>query len=131
MKRLDQIIENRSRNFTKFLDLCPEWMFKDFQLDGQSNYAFNIILKQPDKELFNRLCVLFDNSGIEYRVGSAGGGNQMRQPYVRNIFKFTDNQIKEIVPIADHVHFFGMYIGNFPDLKDEEIEWLCKIIRNV
>lgn len=131
LKRLDSIIEKRARNFERFLSLSPEWMYKDFDLNGQSNYAFNIILKEPDKKLFKNLCLLFDDNKIEYRVGSAGGGNQLRQPYVRKITGYSDQEIISKVPCADHVHFYGMYIGNFPDLNDSEIIWLSSILSNV
>ena len=85
LKRLDQIIIKRAENFERFLELMPNWVFKNFNLDGQSNYAFNLILKDPDKELFNKLCMKFEQNSIEYRIGSAGGGNQIRQPYVKAI----------------------------------------------
>ncbi|MDC2963098.1 DegT/DnrJ/EryC1/StrS aminotransferase family protein [Prochlorococcus sp. AH-736-K15] len=131
LKRIEQIVQKRASNFEKFLSLCPNWIFKDFLLDGQSNYAFNIILNEPDINLFKRLCDKFHEYRIEFRIGSAGGGNQMRQPYVREIINLTENEIKAIAPISDHVHFFGMYIGNFPDLGQSEIEWLCKVIKDV
>ena len=35
------------------------------------------------------------------------------------------------LPVADHIHFFGMYIGNFPELTKKEIDWLLKVINNV
>ena len=47
-KRLNSII-SKSRKFCTFLS-TPDWIYKDF-LDGQSNYAFNIILKEPNKVL--------------------------------------------------------------------------------
>ena len=131
LKRLDQIIIKRAENFEKFLELMPNWVFKDFNLEGQSNYAFNLILKDPDNELFNKLCKKFDEKLIEYRIGSAGGGNQIRQPYVKAFKNISEDQIKNIFPITDHVHFFGMYIGNFPDLDNNEINWLADIINNV
>ncbi|WP_032516613.1 MULTISPECIES: DegT/DnrJ/EryC1/StrS family aminotransferase [Prochlorococcus] len=131
LKRLDQIIIKRAENFEKFLELMPNWVFKDFNLEGQSNYAFNLILKDPDNELFNKLCKKFDEKLIEYRIGSAGGGNQIRQPYVKAFKNISEDQIKNLFPITDHVHFFGMYIGNFPDLDNNEINWLADIINNV
>ena len=131
LKRLDQIIIKRAENFEKFLELMPNWVFKDFNLEGQSNYAFNLILKEPDKEIFNKLCKKFDEKLIEYRIGSAGGGNQIRQPYVKAFKNISEDQIKDLFPITDHVHFYGMYIGNFPDLDNNEITWLANIINNV
>ncbi|KGF91978.1 putative CDP-4-keto-6-deoxy-D-glucose-3-dehydrase [Prochlorococcus marinus str. MIT 9107] len=131
LKRLDQIKIKRAENFEKFLELMPNWVFKDFNLEGQSNYAFNLILKDPDKVLFSKLCKKFDEKLIEYRIGSAGGGNQIRQPYVKAFKNISEDQIKNLFPITDHVHFYGMYIGNFPDLDNNEISWLANIINNV
>ena len=76
------MIKKRSDNFKYFLDLLPDWCFKDFNLNGQSNYAFNLILNQPDFQLMKNLQERLTQNGIEFRRGSAGGSNQMRQPYV-------------------------------------------------
>ena len=114
LKRLDIMIKKRAENFEYFLDLLPDWCFKGFNLKGQSNYAFNVILNEPNQQLMNKLEKKLEENGIEYRRGSAGGGNQMRQPYVRKIYNFTEKDFKEISPVTDHVHFYGMYLGNYP-----------------
>ena len=31
---------------------------------------------------------------------------------------------------TEHVHFFCMYIGNYPDLSQKDIRYICKIINN-
>ncbi len=131
LKRLDSAIKKRAFNFNKFLDLIPDVFFKDFQLDGQSNYAFNLILREPDPELMIRLEEGLTASEIEYRKGSAGGGNQMRQPYVKDMFSFSDDFISRVTPITDHIHKYGLYIGNFPDLKESEIEWLSSVLHSL
>ena len=74
--------------------------------------------------LQNRL----EENGIEYRKGSAGGGNQMRQPYVREVFKFTEQEIKKIAPVTDHIHFFGRYLGNYPELDSNSIREIVRVI---
>ena len=55
----------------------------------------------------------------------------MRQPYVRNIYKFTENDFKEISPVTDHVHFYGMYLGNYPELTFKSIDEIASIISSV
>ena len=50
LKRLNSIISKRAESFLRFLSLAPDWIYKDFFLDGQSNYAFNIILKSMMKD---------------------------------------------------------------------------------
>ena len=109
----------------------PEWCFKDFNLNGQSNYAFNVILKEANKELMHNLENKLESNGIEYRRGSAGGGNQMRQPYVKSIFNFTEEDFKIISPVTDHIHFYGMYLGNYPELTFDSIREIASIISSV
>ena len=67
-------------------------------------------------------------SGLEFRRGSAGGGNQTRQPYLKDILP--SGHYKNF-PETEHIHFYGFYIGNFPDLKNEEIDDICRILNSV
>ena len=92
-------------------------------------YAFNLILNEPDQKLMSNLQLRLENNEIEYRRGSAGGGNQMRQPYVRKFMNFSDDDFKRIAPITDHIHFFGMYLGNYPELNSSSIEEIVRIIK--
>jgi CDP-6-deoxy-D-xylo-4-hexulose-3-dehydrase len=48
------------------------------------------------------------DNGIEFRRGSAGGGNQLRQPYLTGIVP--DGHYKDF-PEVEHIHIFGYYIG--------------------
>ena len=99
-----------------------------FKLAGSSNYAFNLILREPDDGLACRLMERMREEGIEFRRGSAGGGNQVRQPYLKGIVP--DGHHKNF-PNVEHIHFYGFYIGNFPDLRDEEIDQICSILNSV
>ena len=36
----------------------------------------------------------------------------------------------EKYPEVEHIHFFGYYIGNYPDLESEKILTLCDILNN-
>mgnify|MGYP001298147451 CR=1 FL=1 len=66
---------------------------------------------------------------IEFRRGNAGGGNQLRQPYLSKYI--SKKIIKSKFKNVDHVHFFGYYIGNYPSLKRKKIKKLCNIINSV
>lgn len=129
LKGLDQIVADRTANQELFFSLLDgEKYQKDFLFEGSSNYAFNLILKNKDDELMKRLEVALDENSIEYRKGSAGGGNQIRQPYLKDLnlgLEPRDFQNTE------HVHFYGMYIGNFPTLNAEEIKEICSVINAV
>jgi len=126
LKRLDSIVKRRTENLSRFLNQIDQDKFRtDFKLEGSSNYAFNLILKQPDDDLVARLMRKMRKSGVEFRRGSAGGGNQIRQPYLKGIVP--DGHYREF-PETEHVHFYGFYIGNFPDLRDEEVDEICAIL---
>jgi CDP-6-deoxy-D-xylo-4-hexulose-3-dehydrase len=124
LSRLNENIEIRTRNLKLFLEnLDPRLYRTDFQQEGSSNYAFTLILKEPDARLCKRVMTMLREERVEFRRGTAGGGNQVRQPYLRDI---VSAQAWKEFPNADHVHFYGFYIGNYPALEQEQILWLCE-----
>ncbi len=126
LKRLDENVRLRTENMLYFLNKIDASKYRtDFLLEGSSNYAFNLILKEPDNDLMRRLMTSLRANGVEFRRGSAGGGNQVRQPYLKGIVPANHHLD---FPQTEHVHFYGMYIGNFPDIKKSEIDTICDII---
>ena len=129
LRRLDHNVERRTENLMRFLERIDSGKYRtDFKVEGSSNYAFNLILRAPDKEFVSRLMQRMRESGIEFRRGSAGGGNQLRQPYLRGI---VPDRHYEAFPQTEHIHFYGFYIGNFPDLSLGEVDELCGILNAV
>ena len=129
LKRLDQNVKRRTANLLRFLQqIDPEKYRTDFKLEGCSNYAFNLILKHADDDLAQRLMQKMRSSDVEFRRGSAGGGNQIRQPYLKGIVP--EGHHREF-PETEHVHFYGFYIGNFPNLRDDEVDEICAILNSV
>jgi CDP-6-deoxy-D-xylo-4-hexulose-3-dehydrase len=128
LKRIDWIVKRRNENLEQFLSRIDRSAFRvDFKTVGCSNYAFNLILNEPDAVLTDRLMGKMREEKIEFRRGSAGGGNHLRQPYLRGVIP-TDEYKK--YPRVDHVHFHGFYIGNFPDLDHATIDRLCEILNS-
>lgn len=129
LKRLDENVERRTQNLKRFLNQIDSKKYRtDFKVEGSSNYAFNLVMRNADDEFVTRLMDKLRTEGVEFRRGSAGGGNQVRQPYLKGIVP--DGHYKEF-PETDHIHFYGFYIGNFPDLKNEEIDEICRILNSV
>lgn len=129
LKRLDDNVERRTQNLKRFLSrLDPKKYRTDFKIEGSSNYAFNLVMQNADNAFVHRLMAKLRSEGVEFRRGSAGGGNQLRQPYLKEIVP--DGHYK-MFPETDHIHFYGFYIGNFPDLKDSEIDEICAILNSV
>ena len=129
LKRLDGNNENRRQNFDLFLSLIDSKKYQvDFEVEGSCNYAFPLIMKNPDGPFRTRLETAMREQKIEFRRGSSGGGNQLRQPYLKGIVQ---KKILKNFPAVEHVHFFGYYIGNYPTLPDEKIERLCEVLNGV
>ena len=119
----------RTHNLERFLSQLDSSKYRtDFKLEGSSNYAFNLVLREPDNDLAERLVQKMRAEGVEFRRGSAGGGNQIRQPYLKGIVP--ENLHLEF-PETEHIHFYGFYIGNFPDLSDAEVDEICAILNAV
>ena len=129
LKSLDSNNIKRTKNFKFFLtNLNRNKYFIDYNIEGSSNYAFPVILKTSSikkRDLFEKK---LKKVNIEFRRGNAGGGNQLRQPYLKKILKIKNfNNFKNV----EKVHFFGYYIGNYPDLKKEKILKICKYLNSL
>ena len=126
LDRLDSNNESRIENFKYFVDnLDSEKYYTDFEMDGQCNYAFIVIMKDSDFDLRDRIEIAMGDGGIEFRRGLSGGGNQMRQPYFKN-----HNINFEEFPNIEHVHNFSWYIGNYPSLDMDKIKGLIILLNN-
>ena len=129
LKSLDKNNEKRKKNFKLFLKLIDQSKYRtDFQLDGSCNYAFPVILKKKSLKSRNIFEKTLLKNNIEFRRGNAGGGNQLRQPYLLKFSKNINlNNFKEV----DHIHFFGYYIGNYPSLSKTKIKKICNILNHI
>src|SRR5262249_100550 len=86
LPRLSGNIERRTENLLVFLENLDSNVYQtDFATEGSSNYAFTLILKQPDTELCRRVMAALRAHGVEFRRGTAGGGHQVRQPCLRRL----------------------------------------------
>jgi CDP-6-deoxy-D-xylo-4-hexulose-3-dehydrase len=123
LRRLDKYVEIRSTNYKTFLkNLDPKVFYTDFIVTGNSNYALTLVL--IEKSIENRLKIekILQNEKVEYRRGMAGGGNQLRQPYIKKQATFPNPEDFQVV---DHIHFYSWYIGNYPTLTEDKIISLC------
>jgi len=129
LRRLDDGIRRRTENLRLFLDhLDPRAFRTDFATAGSSNYAFTLVLREADPALCARVMEALRANGIEFRRGTSGGGNQVRQPYLR---PRVGPDAGPNFPHADHVHFYGFYIGNYPSLERERILGLCELLNGL
>ena len=129
LKRLDANNKMRTENLNLFLrNLDPDKYQTDFETEGSCNYAFTLVLKRPDPILCASVMESLRQHNVEFRRGTSGGGNQLRQPYLRKLMGETEFSK---YPNVDHVHFYGFYIGNYPELEKEKIVELCSILNQL
>jgi len=129
LKSLNQNNLKRTKNFKIFLQNLDEKKYwKNYDVKGSCNYAFPIILKTSSLKKRDYFESQLNKYNIEFRRGNAGGGNQLRQPYLKNKVRLKNfKQFKNV----EKVHFFGYYIGNYPDLKKDKILKITKILNNI
>ncbi len=129
LKSLDKNNIIRKRNFKFFIKYLDKNLYRtDFDIRGSCNYAFPLILKKGNIKNRNKLETMLKRYSIEFRRGNAGGGNQLRQPYLKKITKNINlSRYKEV----DHIHFYGYYIGNYPSLKIHKIKKICSILNSI
>jgi CDP-6-deoxy-D-xylo-4-hexulose-3-dehydrase len=128
LKKLDKNNKNRIENYNYFMNkLDSSKYITDLELEGQCNYAFTVILKDPSYATRINVELRLKEAGIEFRRGMSGGGNQLRQPYIKKHFNINYDDFK----VVDHVHNFSWYIGNYPGLQRDKIETLLNVLNNV
>jgi CDP-6-deoxy-D-xylo-4-hexulose-3-dehydrase len=125
LKYLDEIIENRAKNFQIFNqiiqsnhDLIP--------LDVQhmavvSNFAMPVVCK--NKKLFDKYRHLFEKNEIEIRPIIAG--DMTRQPFYKKYMEKVG-----LYPNTKFIHNNGFYFGNNPEMTKKEITFICKLLKS-
>lgn len=124
LPKLDTKNQERIDNFNYFMSkLDSEKYHTEIKTEGNCNYAFIVIMKDPDFRKRYALEEKLIENGIEFRRGLSGGGNQMRQPFFKSTYEdFSD------FPNIEHIHNFSWYIGNYPGLEREKIDFLLEVL---
>lgn len=130
IKRLRENVERRTKNFNYFIKrLNPNKYYTKFNTEGNSNYAFIVILNpndNPTNETRDNVEKILIDNKIEFRRGLSGGGNQLRQPYIQDNYNFDLTEF----PVVEHIHKYSWYIGNYPSLQSSKIDKLLDLLNN-
>lgn len=127
LPKLDGFIEQRRKNYAKFINIMlidgRDKFFvpgDGYAEEGNSSFCFPLIAK--DNVTKQKLLVKLRECGIEYRP--VVGGNLLRQPYLKDY-----SNVK--CQYADILHENGIYIGNNQFVGDKELKTLEDIIRSL
>ena len=127
LPRLDDNNKKRISNFNHFIsNLNAEKYITELRTAGQCNYAFIVIMRDDSFDMRDKIEATLKEKGIEFRRGLSGGGNQMRQPFMTQFNYNLDNY-----PNIEHIHNFSWYIGNYPSLPQEKIDYLLEVLNNL
>ena len=116
LRRLNDFIRIRNRNYARFLAICKQYPNELIALDspGLSSFVLPFLFKQQAQKLaFQQL---IREAGIESRP--LIGGNLLRQPFLRHHYNEQD------YPNADFLHTNAFYIGNNQFVGEERLHVL-------
>ena len=117
LPRLDDAISVRRANLDEWVNgLDPREFIVDYEIAGNSSFALPLITKtQCSPAKLKRITDVLERHCVEYRIGTAGGGNQTKQPYLSDIKHVIHGRYEQLQN-ADHIHSCGLYVGNHTGL---------------
>jgi len=120
LKRLDENIEKRRKNFECFMKhLDPELFYIPYNDPGNSSFAFPFVCKKREDML--KLKSIFNEMGVEYRP--IVSGNLLLHPFLQKWKNTVD------VPNANILNDNGVYIGNNHFITEDMIVKVFEIIK--
>ena len=120
LKRLDENVEVRRKNFDCFIKLLdPEIFYVPYNDPGNSSFSFPFICKKTEER--EKLKSIFDELGIEHRP--IVSGNLLLHPFLD---KWKDSVS---VPNATKLNDGGVYIGNGQFVNEDMIVKVFEAIK--
>jgi len=120
LRRIDEFIRIRNRNYDRFVAMCRRYPDELIILDneGISSFALPFLFRQRErKEAFQKSV---HAAGIELRPLISG--NLLRQPFLEQYCDPTG------YPNADFLHTNAFYIGNNQFVDDERLDVLDELM---
>jgi CDP-4-dehydro-6-deoxyglucose reductase, E1 len=125
IKYIEEIINKRENNFKKIHEIIKnndEIITLDVNnLTKISNFGVPIIMKET--YLFEKYRTKFEENGVEIRPIISG--NIAHQPFFKKYIKEETPPCKN----AEFIHQNGFYCGNNPEMTEEEINFICELLK--
>jgi CDP-4-dehydro-6-deoxyglucose reductase, E1 len=121
LKRLDENIEKRRKNFERFMKhLDPEIFYIPYDDPGNSSFAFPFICRRREDML--KLKTIFNELEVEYRP--IVSGNLLLHPFLKKWKDSVD------VPNANILNDNGVYIGNNHFITEDMVDRIFEAIKS-
>ena len=121
IKKAAWVTERRNKNhllYGKLLDGYVE--YQDWGKHNPVSISFGALARDSRhrKEIVKRLV----DNGVETRIYSAG--NLGRHPFWVNRYGVYEEEM------SDKIHSCGFFVPNYPEMSEEDIHFICKVIKD-
>lgn len=127
--KADWVTMHRNRNHLIYAEELKGFKYQQWDKNYPVSISFGCLANNETHKK-NIIKALVEN-GIETRIFSAG--NLSRHPFWKQLekrktdLKFFANNLL----VADEIHELGFFLPNYPELRPEEIRYICNIVKNV
>lgn len=132
LKKLPQFIKKRNENFIKlkngFENLKDKLILPE-SLDNSKPSWFGFLITVKNNISRNELVGSIENKGIQTRMLFAG--NITKQPCFDSLKKDKDYKIIGNLENTDKIMNDSFWIGVYPGMKNEQIDFMIKEIKNI
>lgn len=119
--KMEWLVSRRWENHNLYKKLLGDYFYTQQYKDSiVCSIHFGLLAKNMEER--RKVVKALENNGIETRIFSAG--NLGLHPFWFNRFG------KSSFPMADKVHYSGLFLPNNPSLKKEDIEFISKVVLN-
>ncbi len=112
--------ENRNKNHLLYAKLLEGYVqFQDWGNHNPVSISFGALANSTEhrKEIVKRLV----ENGIETRIFSAG--NLGRHPFWTERYGIFEDEM------SDKIHSCGFFVPNYPEMTEEDIQFVCDVVR--
>lgn len=118
--KMEWLIERRSANHTFYKKLFGDRFVSQKAPEGSVICSIHFGMLAKDTAERKKIVRALEENGIETRIFSAG--NLGLHPFWFNRYgKFS-------APMADRIHYSGLFLPNHPSLKEEDIRFIAAVV---
>jgi CDP-6-deoxy-D-xylo-4-hexulose-3-dehydrase len=131
LEKFPEFVEKRKENFNKLYDglkdLKEVSLVQKQPLSDPSWFGFMITLKDETKFTRNEIVQFLENSNIQTR--NLFAGNMLRHPMFDALVENEEYRVVGVLPNTDKIMNDSFWIGLYPGMGDDAINYMIKKIR--